>query len=108
MIDTKGSSGATDRRLAVGTLGLALAWAPTPRPDRLYSTSSARGLHAGRRRPRGRLANRGLTLPFEPDPGDRSPAAVTPSPGVILIVSHGDGACRRRRRIAAVTIMSAR
>ena len=28
--------------------------------------------------------------------------------GTILIVSHGDGACRRMRRIAAVTTMSAR
>jgi hypothetical protein len=31
-----------------------------------------------------------------------------PQRGVILIVSHGAGACRRIRRIAAVTTMSAR
>src|SRR5512132_2452456 len=32
-----------------------------------------------------------------------APDAATPYRGTILIVSHGDGACRRTRRIAAVT-----
>jgi hypothetical protein len=51
---------------------------------------------------------RGLTVPLEPRPRRSAPDTATPWRGVILIVSQGDGACRRRRRIAAATTMSAR
>jgi hypothetical protein len=62
------------------------------------------GLHAYDAPP----PDRELTVPLNPRPRRWALDMATPQRGVILIVSHGAGACRRRRRIAAVTTMRAR
>jgi hypothetical protein len=77
-------------------------------PDVPACTPDARACNSGSHAYGAPPPDRGLTVPLKPRPRRWAPAMATPQRGVILIVSHGDGACRRRRRIAAATPMSAR